>query len=246
MPSINPTLPTIGQPNSTEDQDVINALTTIIAAINGGLDTANLTAAAGVTAAQLATAVQAAVGLNGASTRRGKSIVATEESTASGSYTTLATPDRVSGIVLPTDGLIFVAYQATWRSTVSGAAGGAASIFLGATQTVAARTTAATADVVAAEAITAGTANNWHPLASHPTGLVSVEATGGTSYTGGDLTTGQVVGLGTAANPRPGLGGICAIFAAAGTYDVSVRYKNSSGTTTVKNRRLWCWSQGFD
>lgn len=66
MALINPTLPTIGQPNSTEDQDVINALTTIISAINGGLDAANiadgslttadLAAAAGIVGTQLAAA----------------------------------------------------------------------------------------------------------------------------------------------------------------------------------------------
>lgn len=48
MALINPTLPTIGQPNSTEHQDVTNALTTIVAAFNGAVDSVNLGATAKV------------------------------------------------------------------------------------------------------------------------------------------------------------------------------------------------------
>lgn len=54
MAQINPTLPTIGQPNSTEDQDTINALTAIVALVNGGIDTANLKTAAALVDTQLA------------------------------------------------------------------------------------------------------------------------------------------------------------------------------------------------
>src|SRR5687768_5631815 len=39
------TLPTIGQPNSTEDTDVRNALLSIQTLVNGNLDSANLAAA---------------------------------------------------------------------------------------------------------------------------------------------------------------------------------------------------------
>lgn len=44
MPIINPTLPTIGQPNSTEDADIVSAFTSIINAVNG-LDDTNFVAA---------------------------------------------------------------------------------------------------------------------------------------------------------------------------------------------------------
>lgn len=54
MALIAPTIPTIGQPNSTEDADIVSALNTIVAAINGGLDSANLAAGAAITDAQLA------------------------------------------------------------------------------------------------------------------------------------------------------------------------------------------------
>jgi hypothetical protein len=42
MPLIAPTLPTIGQPVSTEDPKVISAFQAIVSAINGNLDSANL------------------------------------------------------------------------------------------------------------------------------------------------------------------------------------------------------------
>jgi hypothetical protein len=35
---------------------------------------------------------------------------------------------------------------------------------------------------------------------------------------------------------------LCYISVAAGTYDVSVKYKISTGTLTVKERRLWVHS----
>jgi hypothetical protein len=42
MAYINPALPTIGQPNSTEDSDIVSAFSTIVSLVNGGLDTANI------------------------------------------------------------------------------------------------------------------------------------------------------------------------------------------------------------
>lgn len=45
MALINPTLPTAGQPRASEDIDVLNALTMIRDAINGGLDSTNMAAA---------------------------------------------------------------------------------------------------------------------------------------------------------------------------------------------------------
>lgn len=255
MALISPTIPTIGQPNSTEDQDIVNALNTIVSAINGGLDNANIAAAAGVTAAQLAAAVQAAAGLNGSSTRRGKCIVATEESTTSTSYTTLTTPDRVSNIVMPTDGLIFVAYQAMWKSTVAGMQSQAA-IFLGANQLKAAVSAAApTTQSAGFDASGGGAAGFYTNLHSSAVGLSSDDSRLSTSSTA-PVTTGQVAGAGYASEGdtrtdgeialTASQSGICAIFAAAGTYDISVQFKTASGTVTAKERKLWVWSNGFD
>jgi hypothetical protein len=66
-------------------------------------------------------------------------------------------------------------------------------------------------------------------LTSHIAGLVSVAGTGNTT----EVTTGQVVGV------VGSWGGFAVVFAAAGTYDVSVQFKSSVGSVTVKNRHLW-------
>lgn len=55
MGTINPAIPTIGDPNSTEDPDVRSALVTIRDAINGALDTDNV-ATGGLLIADIAAA----------------------------------------------------------------------------------------------------------------------------------------------------------------------------------------------
>lgn len=64
--------------------------------------------------------------------RRGKSIIATEESRTNTSYGLLATPDRVQSVVLPTDGLLRVTFSALWKEASLGAA--RAAIFVGGSQ----------------------------------------------------------------------------------------------------------------
>jgi hypothetical protein len=81
-----------------------------------------------------------------------------------------------------------------------------------------------------------------------PFAVVSEVLATATPYTE-DFTTGQVVGAGpqmsvSATSPQL-VGGPCYIFAAAGTYTVSVQFKSSSGSVTAKNRKLWAWTLGF-
>jgi hypothetical protein len=59
---------------------------------------------------------------NGAYSSGGKANIAAAESTTATSYAigNLTTPDRVQNVVMPTDGLIAVWYQAIWQNTVSG------------------------------------------------------------------------------------------------------------------------------
>ncbi|HZA18974.1 MAG TPA: hypothetical protein VE645_19190 [Pseudonocardiaceae bacterium] len=194
--------------------------------INGGLDGDNLTMAAGQ-----------ALGLNATGTvRRGASVVATEESTSSTSYTLLATPDRVSNVVLPTNGRLYIGYQAMWKESVVLA--GKAAIFIGPTQLKVASSSAAAPAVQEAENGGGGSANIYKPLASGGPGLSSSGDTA-TVYTG-DVTTGQILGHG-GTNP---VYGECIVFAAAGTYTISVQFKTSSGTVTVKERHLWVVAKG--
>lgn len=185
----------------------------------------------------------------------GSAIIASSQSTSSSSYTTLGTPDQVSGLVVPAGGLIEVTYQATWQSSVSDAP--QAAIFLNSIQAVIATAGGGGPQAQAAGAFS-GTSGANMPLSSCSFGLIG-GSSGGGAYTG-DATTGQIVGIATggglplsaapgggfvAADHNPNssfsaaLGGPCQIFAAPGTYTVSIRFKTSSGSVTAFNRRLY-------
>lgn len=190
-------------------------------------------------------------------TSRGATNVSTSQSVSSTSYTTLGTPDQVTGLVLPTNGQIVVSYQATWQSSVSDAA--RAAIFIGANQLkVAYAGTGSSSAVTQAAAMDdAGSANTPHILSTSPFGLIS--PTTGQSYTG-DVATGQAVALygatggpifaglefnGSVERPVALLAGACTIFAPAGTYTVSIQFKASSGSVTASNRHLWVEAKSF-
>lgn len=196
--------------------------------LNSQVTTAKLATAA-VTEAKLDTAIPSVLGINGAGIiRRGKSIIATEEARTNVAFGLLTTPDRVQNIVLPTDGLIVILYDAMIKS--SGAATGSAAIFIGANQlkTDQGGTTSAVQAVN-----TAGT-DSYRHISTFSGGLA---ASGGV-WTG-SVTTGQTVNNNTSASFG------CAVFAAAGTYDVSVQFKATSGSVTAKERKLWVWTVGF-
>lgn len=214
-------------PGTNEDvADVQENFQDVLDWANGNIDGDNFTAA-----------TNQALGLNETGTvRRGKSIISTEETTTSASYTLLTTPDRVSNVVLPTDGLIAIAFQGMWKETNNNTA--RAAIFIGATQMKGSLANTAAPNVL--EAAINSTVNNYASIGSFGGGLTT--ATNTTAYTG-DVTTGQVVGVN--ALTVAGTQGVCYVFAAAGTYTVSVQYKTSAGTASVKNRKLWVWTQAF-
>jgi hypothetical protein len=163
----------------------------------------------------------------------GRCFVDTEQSTTSTTHTTLTTPDRVQNVVLPTDGLLFFAYQALVKRATQV---GEAAVYIGSNQLALAGVNASPGGQ--ATAITAAT---WQPISSYPGGL-TYHGSSGSVDAGADVTTGQAVGGFNAEK----LGGVCAVFAAAGTYDVSVRFSVvSGGTIYAKNRKLWVWTQGF-
>lgn len=152
-----------------------------------------------------------------------------EESTTSTSYTTLATPDSVS-VALPAQRMIAVGYNAEWKESVLSAA--RASVFLGGNQLRGRGGGFPETSI----GIGAGT---YQALGTQPTGLTCVDSLEDGSGTvvynspASPITTGQVVGGAVR------FAGICFIHAPAGAYDVSIRYKASSGTVTVKERKLW-------
>lgn len=192
--------------------------------------------------------------IDGLTVRRGKSIIATTESRTNTAYGLLATPDRVSNITLAADGLIFIAYQAMWKSAVGvdpDTSSVNAAIFLGANQLKAAVYGTTVPAITKSEAYLSGDADKYANLATYHNGLASGKSFSGFEYTG-DVATGQVISSpefdAPTAQPNAsfnGRGGLCAIFIAAGTYDVSVQFKAASGAVTVKNRKLWVWTENF-
>lgn len=181
---------------------------------------------------QLAEGTESTDGLNDLLARAGaqskKSIIASEQSTASGSYTLLGTPDRVQGIVLPTDGLLFIAYKALVNKGAG--EGGNAAIFIGGNQLKVATTESA--PKVQAVSFPNGF-GGWDYIVTTPVGLQNKAF-----VAGDDVTTGQVLGAGTD-------GGILPVYMAAGTYDVEVRYRTSGTSAIAKQRKLWVWSKAF-
>lgn len=168
-----------------------------------------------------------------AKVRRGAIETATSESTSATSYspTNLATPDRIQNVVLPTKGLIIVAFQAIWQNNA--ATNARAAIFLGANQVKIQNATSAAPIVQEATGPTAtGTTTS---LSSFASGLVGQGNSAGSMT---EVATGQLVST-SLTTP----GGFAVIFAAAGTYDVSIQFKNNvAGTTTVQNRHLWVFT----
>lgn len=155
--------------------------------------------------------------------------IAAAEATSSGTYSLLTTPDKITSVTLPTAGFIAVWYFAEWKNaTISD---GRAAIFLNDTQVTIADTASAgpTGQAVSGNS----TADTYRPLVAQIGGLAS--SASATAYTG-NSTTGQIY----AANNTASNGGPTYIFAAAGTYDVSVRFRSAAGNAavTVKNRTL--------
>lgn len=183
--------------------------------------------------------------------RRGKSIVSAVGTRTNTAYGALSNgPDVVSGVVLPTGGLIFVTYSAIWVNSVAGA--GRIGLFLGANQ-VARYTdsggTPAQGFEVVEESHKNGTANMGVILGS--AGFVTHTDPGVQNLSIGASapTTGVAIAfhdndpVNTLQTPHQG--GALAIFATAGTYDVSVQFKATSGSVSASDRRLFVWTMGF-
>jgi hypothetical protein len=156
-------------------------------------------------------------------------VISTEQSRESTAYATLTTADEIQGVVLPENGLIVIGYQATWKSSVGN--GGRAAIFIGPNQLK--RASGESADPAAQLAVGAA-AGVFTPLFSHGGGL---QNTGVSTAYNGDVATGQV--LGGLLSGGTVMAGPCFVFAAAGTYNISVQFKAESGSVTAKNRKLW-------
>lgn len=110
MAQINPSLPVVGLSDSTEDPKIVTALSQILALVNGGLDEANLAA----------TLLDKLGATGGGTTRRGFTLVATSETTASTTFVDLATVGPSATVTVPTNGLVLCVASADEGTTTGG------------------------------------------------------------------------------------------------------------------------------
>jgi hypothetical protein len=202
--------------------------------LNGQVDNDALAAAAEILGTKLASSHREKLGVSGSSTvRRGASIISAGESLSGAAYAFMPTPDRVQNIVLPSTGFLEILYHARWSQTVSSAA--AAAIFLNGTQLKVATENNAT-PVNQEASMGTGLVNNR--LTTSPVGIGS--SAGTSAGMDNDVTTGQSFAI----MPN-GSGGVCRVFAAAGTYEVGVKFKANSGNVSAGLRRLYVVATGF-
>lgn len=157
--------------------------------------------------------------------------IATEESRESTSFGTLTTADEITGVVVPTNGLLLIAYSALWKGSVLKTAN--AAIFLGSNQLKMASASGGSPKGQEASLVENA---NFRPLMSTGGGLIGY---GDSATDSSFVTTGQIVGVERSyISGNDPLGGFIAIRAAAGTYAVSVRFKATGSTVKVKERTL--------
>lgn len=154
-----------------------------------------------------------------------------QETFTQAAYANAPTPDRCQNVVLPSNGLLAVGFFALWKA--GAAATCSAAIFLGANQLRAPSLTAPAAVGVQEVSKVAAAATGYGNIETTEYGLEGSLMTAGADES--IVTTGLV--LNDAGHTLDG--GICYIWAAAGTYDVSVQYKSSTGSLSIKERRLW-------
>lgn len=145
-------------------------------------------------------------------------IIATEESRVNAAFGTLPTADEVTGVVLPTNGKLLISFRAHVKNSVEEAA--RVAIFLGANQIK--------------NPIGVGLESGAppHGVTSFQTLYTTSEELAIKNVETADATTGQLIGA-------------LEVFAAAGTYNISVQYKASSGAVTAKERKLWVATLGY-
>jgi hypothetical protein len=151
-----------------------------------------------------------------------RSLIATEQSRESPAFGTLATPDEAE-VTLAKEGVIGVALQATWKSSVANDA--RAALFVDGVQFSLGNTAQEAGGLHEDE-------DEWASLFTTNEGLQSRAPSGGFA----PAAKGQIIGwkeLG---------GGAVYVPAAAGAHIVTVEFAAVSGIVTAKNRKLVIWS----
>jgi hypothetical protein len=142
-------------------------------------------------------------------------VIATEETKTSTSFVTMTTPDEVSGVVVPENGVLSITYSAYVKSSSSGE--GVVCLFIGSNRipTYHVSILESFAEIKTVETV-------FSRITTTPAATIGMEALNWTSAstTGRMLLPIQVGEL------------------AAGTYTVSARYKAAAGSVTAKERIL--------
>jgi hypothetical protein len=223
MALISLTLPVIGQPNATEDPKTLTALTAIQTGINGQLDELNLT-----------TGLQQRLGLNsGSQVGRGKIVTATSQALPVDTLGSMPTPDKITGLVLPTDGMIVVSYYARWTALLSASGNhvGVAIDINGQTQG------AANGTMAVLEALSSvGGSPAGQNIAGEVQGLSITNGAAGSTLSGSVPSAGLR------------LGSLLAFDLPAGTYNVEAKWRRLSAATSsgsAQDRHLRAFIVGF-
>lgn len=166
------------------------------------------------------------------------------DTVGSASYVDPANADKTT-VTCPLDGILVVGFSGLWK--VSAAATIAAALFIGPTggtlnQLKVPNTVSGGAPQLQEATTSPGVATGYGYLHSMRQGLgpgTTMPASGSDTSL---VTTGLILASPTGAFD----GGLCYIFpGSADTFDVAVRYKNSAGSLSVKERRLWVSSVEF-
>lgn len=215
-------------PGTPEDiTDVDDNLKAIRDVVNGLLDGGNITDAT-LGSADLTTALAQVLGVtSGGVTRRGKSVIATEESRTDVAYGTLTTPDRVLAVNVPADSLLRIVFFALVKCSVNNA--GRVGLFIGGNQLKAVDGDGAPAVQEVDPSEAGGTDfTDYGTVYTTSSGLVAIQASGDASLVTTGLAIGEIV-----------------VPVAAGSYDVEMRYKASSGSITAKERSLFVEAHSY-
>lgn len=209
----------------------------------------------------------------GGAVRRGACVIDTEQyvdPAAAYTFYAMPTADRVSNVVLPQGGMMFINFTAAWRVTNTGDFKNNPVSVLGCIHLNGVPLQYERADSTYPVSGTffeayIGESSYYNPNGTYSVGrnasYASLHTTPsglGTQYdTGYDYGNAGTVRTGPQAAPRweggdfdPfGPAGVCVVNAPAGTYTVDVRYRTDAtpASTRVwsKSRKLWVWTEGF-
>lgn len=224
------TLPTPeSNPGKAEWSEVFANDKALREVVNGELDNSNLSGEAGITAANLAASAKPFTWYT-------PKVIATEESRTNATFGTLTTADEIKEVKLAENGLILVIYEALWKESSAGL--GRAGIFLN--ETIVEKQTNSTPSEQFGVTDAANVGKFRYLGTAGGAGLKGDLASGAIDESPAPVTTGNLVGQGSVL----GSGLPSLIEAAAGTYKISIRVKSSSGSVTMKNRKLWVATLG--